>query len=80
VCNSICILSLSSISFNAGHILKGVKNIEMVAWPALKLDNCPYPLALGLERFHTGDKKLKHSALVYFGDAPGDTRFACLVW
>ena len=46
------------------------KNAEMVAWPALKLDNCPYPLSLGLERFHTGDKKLKHSALVYFGDAP----------
>ena len=46
------------------------KNAEMVAWPVHKLDNCPYPLSLGLERFHTGDKKLKHSALVYFGDAP----------
>ena len=46
------------------------KNAEMVAWPAHKLDNCPYPLSLGLERFHTGDKKLKYSALVYFGDAP----------
>ena len=46
------------------------KNAEMVAWPALKLDHCPYPLALGLERFHIGDKKLKHSALAYFGNAP----------
>ncbi len=45
------------------------KNAEMVAWPALKLDHCPYPLAVGLERFHTGDKKIKHSALAYFGDA-----------
>jgi len=46
------------------------KNAEMVAWPALKLDHCPYPLSVGLERFHTGDKKLKHSALAYFGNAP----------
>jgi hypothetical protein len=46
------------------------KNAEMVAWPALKLDHCPYPLTVGLERFHTGDKKLKHSALAYFGNAP----------
>ena len=46
------------------------KNAEMVAWPALKLDHCPYPLSVALERFHTGDKKLKHSALAYFGQAP----------
>jgi hypothetical protein len=46
------------------------KNAEMVAWPALKLEHCPYPLSLGLERFHTGDKKLKHSTLAYFGTAP----------
>ncbi len=46
------------------------KNAEMVAWPAFKLDHCPYPLSVGLERFHTGDKKLKHSALAYFGNAP----------
>ena len=46
------------------------KNAEMVAWPDLKLEHCPYPLSVGLERFHTGDKKLKHSALAYFGNAP----------
>ncbi len=46
------------------------KNAEMVAWSDHKLDRCPYPLSLGLERFHTGDKKFKHSALAYFGDAP----------
>ena len=46
------------------------KNAEMVVWPSLKLEHCPYPLAIGLERFHTGDKKLKHSALAYFGLAP----------
>ena len=43
------------------------KNAEMFAWPDLKLDHCPYPLQVGLERFHTGDQKLKHSALAYFG-------------
>ena len=46
------------------------KNAEMVAWSALKLEHCPYPLQVGLERFHTGDKKLKHSALAYFGNSP----------
>ncbi len=45
------------------------KNADMLAWPALQLEHCPYPLAVGLERFHTGDKKLKHSALAYFGNA-----------
>ena len=46
------------------------KNAEMFAWPALKLEDCPYPLHVGLERFHTGDKKLKHSALAYYGNIP----------
>ena len=46
------------------------KNAEMFAWPSLKLERCPYPLQVGLERFHTGDKKLKHSALAYFGNTP----------
>ena len=46
------------------------KNAEMIAWSALQLDRCPYPLQVALERFHTGDKKLKHSALAYFGNAP----------
>lgn len=55
------------------------KNAEMVAWPALKLDHCPYPLSEGLERFHTGDKKLKHSALAYLWECHGDRGFACLV-
>jgi len=45
------------------------KNAEMIAWSNLKLERCPYPLQMGLERFHTGDKKLKHSALAYFGNS-----------
>jgi hypothetical protein len=46
------------------------KNAEMVAWSELKLDRCPYPLQVALERFQVGDDKLKHSALAYFGNAP----------
>jgi len=46
------------------------KNAEMFAWSTLKLEHCPYPLHMGLERFHTGDKKLKHSALAYYGNIP----------
>ena len=46
------------------------KNAEMVAWSDLKLERCPYPLQVALERFQVGNDKLKHSALAYFGNAP----------
>src|SRR6266581_2284420 len=36
-------------------------NAELVAWPALQLKHCPYPLDVALERFYTG-KTLKQSA------------------
>src|SRR6266700_2530021 len=41
-------------------------NAELVAWPALQLKHCPYPLDVALERFYTG-KTLKKSALFHFG-------------
>ena len=41
-------------------------NAELVAWPALHLKHCPYPLDVALERFYTG-KTLKQSALFHFG-------------
>src|SRR6266568_8114863 len=41
-------------------------NAELVAWPALQLMHCPYPLNVALERFYTG-KTLKQSALFHFG-------------
>ncbi|TMD44084.1 MAG: hypothetical protein E6I93_18975 [Chloroflexi bacterium] len=44
-------------------------NAELVAWPALQLMNCPYPLDVALERFYTG-KTLKYSALFHFGSEP----------
>ncbi len=44
-------------------------NAELVAWHALHLKNCPYPLDVALERFYTG-KTLKQSALFHFGSEP----------
>jgi hypothetical protein len=44
-------------------------NAELVAWPALSLKKCPYPLDVALERFYTG-KTLKHSALFHYGVDP----------
>jgi hypothetical protein len=45
------------------------KNSEMVAWENKQLPNCPYPLDIALERFHTGDK-LRHGVLLHYGDEP----------
>jgi hypothetical protein len=44
-------------------------NAEMVAWNALQLQHCPYPLDIALERFYTGQTQ-KHSALAHFGATP----------
>lgn len=44
-------------------------NAELMAWNALPLKKCPYPLDVALERFYTG-KTLKHSALFHFGVDP----------
>jgi hypothetical protein len=44
-------------------------NAEMVAWPNLQLNHCPYALDVALERFYTG-KTRKHSALLHFGADP----------
>jgi len=41
----------------------------MVAWEKATLANCPYPLELALERFHTGEK-LKHGVLLHYGAEP----------
>lgn len=44
-------------------------NAELVAWPRLALQGCPYPLDVALERFYTG-KTRKHSALFHYGSDP----------
>lgn len=46
--------------------LRAGANAELVAWPGVPLKDCPYPLDVALERFHTG-KTLRHSALFHFG-------------
>lgn len=47
-------------------------NAEMLAWPGMQLQNCPYPLDIALERFYTGQTQ-KHSALAHFGNTPVTT-------
>jgi hypothetical protein len=44
-------------------------NAEMMAWPQHRVRNCPYPLDVGLERFHTGHDR-RHSTLLHFGPTP----------
>lgn len=44
-------------------------NAEMIAWQKLKLDFCPYPLDIGLERFQTGRKE-RYATLVHYGPQP----------
>lgn len=43
------------------------KNTEMTAWGEQLISNCPYPLTVALERFHTPDG-LKHSTLLAYRD------------
>jgi len=44
-------------------------NAEMVAWKNLRLEDFPYPLDVGLERFHTGST-LRHTTMIHFGSNP----------
>jgi hypothetical protein len=39
----------------------------MVSWEHEHITNCPYPLNVALERFHTG-AKMRHAALLHYGD------------
>jgi hypothetical protein len=43
------------------------KNAEMIAWKGETVTNCPYPLDVGLERFHTGDKE-RYGVLLHYGE------------
>ncbi|MGV0977066.1 MAG: hypothetical protein ACOYD1_13730 [Candidatus Nanopelagicales bacterium] len=44
------------------------KNAEMVAWTGYQSHTCPYPLTVGLERFHTPQGVL-HAVLLRYQDA-----------
>jgi hypothetical protein len=39
------------------------KNAEMIGWTNYRLNTCPYPLTVGLERFHT-PKGMLHAVLI----------------
>ncbi len=41
-------------------------NAEMAAWPAERLNDCPYPADFALERFYTS-KTLRYGVLLHFG-------------
>ena len=74
--------TLSSMSANRSADWQPVgKNAEMIAWKAVQLQDFPYPLDLGYERFWQGTQqsqpKLAFSGLIHFGahnvtaDLPG---------
>jgi len=44
-------------------------NAEMLGWSDLQLDFCPYPLDIGLERFHTGVHE-RYATLAHYGPTP----------
>lgn len=44
------------------------KNAERVAWTDYQTNTCPYPLLVGLERFHTPQGEL-HAVLIRYQDA-----------
>jgi len=50
------------------------KNAEMIAWPAMRLEDFPYPLDVGYERFWQGTRqappKLAFSGMLHFGSHP----------
>jgi len=49
------------------HWTRVGRNAEMVAWGEGTMGECPYPLTMALERFHT-PRGLKHSTLIAYRD------------
>jgi len=48
------------------------KNAEMVGWTDYQTNTCPYPLTVGLERFHT-PKEVRHAVLIRSQEGPVTT-------
>jgi hypothetical protein len=45
------------------------KNAEMIGWTLYRMNTCPYPLTVGLERFHT-PKGMLHAVLIRSQEGP----------
>jgi hypothetical protein len=45
------------------------RNAEMTVCSQRMIPNCPYPMDIALERFHTGSR-IQHSALLHYGSQP----------
>ena len=55
------------------------KNAEMVSWPGYQIHGCPYPLRVGLERFHT-PKGVLHAVLIRYQDDPPASELDLTQW
>lgn len=55
------------------------KNAEMVAWTGYHSNTCPYPLMVGLERFHTPQGEL-HAVLIRYQDEAPTTGMDLPQW
>lgn len=55
------------------------KNAEMVAWTGYHSNTCPYPLLVGLERFHTPQGEL-HAVLIRYQDEAPATSLDLPQW
>jgi hypothetical protein len=55
------------------------KNAEMVTWTGYHSNTCPYPLTVGLERFHTPQGEL-HAVLLRYQDQVPTTGFDLVQW
>jgi hypothetical protein len=55
------------------------KNAEMIGWANYTIHSCPYPLTVGLERFHTPGGVL-HAVLIRSQDGPDATCPALEPW
>jgi hypothetical protein len=55
------------------------KNAEMVGWTNYEANTCPYPLTVGLERFHT-PKGVRHAVLVRSQEGPVTACPDLLAW
>jgi hypothetical protein len=63
---------LTEMSAEQDNWQKVGANAEMMAWKGLRLEDFPYPLDLGCERFWTGDG-YHYSGLLHFGQHPVTT-------